>query len=242
MRHHFNHRFIALALVVLTIFGATSCKKRTKHDPNKVYTEIPAAAITGIDVQQAISVRFTQVPEAAPKIEVSCKKEYAPNIDVRMEGTTLVAGYREGTHVAEQGVEITISAPAINSIKVSQAAIVNLGDELKLDGDVKIFSKSAGSVKCKKINCQSIYIDAAEASVIQLSAINCNSIEAQATSSALLLLDGKAINSTMSRDSRSDIRCGKLQSEHTTNTVQPDTTHIAAPKPAPAAKDSAKKA
>lgn len=249
MKHHIISALYLLLAVVISTSLLSSCKKEKKADPNKITTELQAPAITCIKAQQAISVKFIQTEEGLPQVTITSKKAFAEGVDVHMEGTTLVAGYKDGADIPESGVEVVITAPAVNEIEVSQAAVVNLGDELELNGDLHITCSTAGSIKCKRLHCQTISIDASSSSVVQLSAINCNNIEAKAVSTALINLEGKAINTSLTTGSNGEVRISKLKTEHIettsiapvksqpTSPLKKDTTKkvVNTPKPTPAA-------
>lgn len=232
------HTLCALAATLMVIAASTlaltSCKSKPKADPNKPTTEIKADAVTAIRVTQAINVKFKQA-EGAPQITVTCHKDYAENLDVHMEGTTLVAGYRSRSKVATAGVDIVITAPAINDIEATEAAVVNLGDEYKITGDLRIACTKAGSVRCKKLTCQNLNLSAAEASVIQLQGINVANVTARASMASLILLDGKATSCDMLEGSASEIRYPKLETQHNSVNTFAEKTDLTTPEPAPAA-------
>lgn len=240
MKRHIITIFSVLlaTLVSLPMFtSCKSCKGEKKPDPNKVTTELETPAITSIKARQAISVKFVQTEEGLPQVTVTSKKAYAEGVDVHMEGTTLVAGYKDGASIPESGVDVVITAPSVSNIEVTDAAIVNLGDELDLNGDLHIVCTSAGNVKCKKIHCQTIDIDASSSSVVQLLAINCNNVNAKAVNTALITLEGKAINTSLTTSHNSEIRISKLKTDHI------ETTKIAPAKKqrtTPLKKDSVK--
>lgn len=212
LSHHTLPAVLGLILFALTLF---SCSSKPKRDPNKTYQEISADAFTAIRASKAINVRFKQSKDATPEITIVCKNEYAPYIDVHMEGTVLVATYKRNAKIiADTGVEVLIEAPSINEIEADMAAIVNLGDELKLNGDLRIKCDHAGSVKCKKLSCNNLVLDATNASVMQIANITANDVRAKATNSASIHLEGKANSSTIQQVYDKQIRFERL---NTTN-------------------------
>lgn len=198
-----------LILLLISLLTLTACKGK-KVDPNKVVTEIPVNAVTGIEVHQGIQVKFEQTDDT-PKITVTCPKHCAQGLNVRMDGTTLVASYKPKAHVPESGVNIEVKAPGISRIVASSGAIINLGDEYAVNGDVSINCSSAANVKAKKFACQNLYLDASSAAQIQLGNVNCANIQGKSSSCALILLDGNATAATFTESSGSEIRCPKLQ-------------------------------
>lgn len=214
IRPHRTTLLLVLTALLLFPLVLTSCGKKNKPDPNKSISEIHTDVITGIKVSEAINVKFKQTEEGTPQITITCKKAIAPRLNVHMEGTTLVATYKSGENIVESGVEIIVSAPAITEIEASSAATVNLGDELDINGDLSIVCRSAGSVKCKKLHCQNLIIEAAEASLVQITNANCNNLTTKATTAALVLLEGKTINSSFTTGSGAEIRWSKLESKN----------------------------
>lgn len=216
MKQLFNSGLYAMLATLLcaAAFVLTSCSGKSKQDPNKTYTEIQADAVTAIRVNKAINVRFKQ-EKGDPEITVVCKKEYAQYIDVHMEGTVLVATYKPNAkEILESGVEVHVNAPSINEIDVDMAAIVNLGDELKLTGDLRIKCDHAGSVKAKKLTCNNLVLDATNASVIQISNITANSVSAKATNAATMYLEGSANTSSIQQVFEKQIRHERLKTQN----------------------------
>lgn len=217
MKYNITTLLLALA-TLLTV--TTSCKSSKKVDPNKVTTEIPVNVLTGIEAHNAITVKFSQTDsEKAPKVTVTCRKSYATNLNVRMEGTTLVASFKGGSNIPESGVEVVVTAPSLNKIVATSAATVNLGDELKLNGDLSITTSSAGSVKGKKVGCQHLSLDASSAAQIQLSDVKCYAVTGRASSAALILLDGEAETTDFQESTAAEIRCPKLTCQHPQRTT-----------------------
>lgn len=214
MRHLSSRVLFTLLASILCFTALTSCTQKAKRDPNKAYNELTPDALTAIRVEKAINVRFTQ-EEGSPSITVVCKKEYAPLLNVHMEGSVLVATYKDkNPQIVESGIDVIVTAPAINEIEVDMAAIVNLGDELKLNGDLRITCNHAGSVKCKKVECNNLILKATNASVIQLAGITANDVSARATNSASIYLEGTTNSSTMQQVFDKQIRFEKLTTKN----------------------------
>lgn len=206
---------LTAALLCFTTLAMSSCKSKMKHDPKKTYTELTADAITAIHVDHAINVRFTQKEGATPTITTVCRNEYAHLIDVHMNGSVLVATYKNpnGT-ILDQGVEVIIEAPSVGEIVTDMAATVNLGDELKLNGDLRISCDHAGSVKCKKLTCNNLVLNATNASVIQMSNITANDVSARATNSATMYLEGTTNSSNIQQVFEKQIRTERLTTKN----------------------------
>lgn len=196
-------------IIGMAVLSLTACKSK-KVDPNKVVTEIPATAITGIEVHHGINLKYEQTDDA-PHITVSCPKAYATGLNVRMDGTTLVASYKPKAHIADHGVNIEVKAPAIGHISASTGAIVNLGKEFAVSGDVNINCANAANVKCQKFSCQNLHLTASDASQIQLNNINCANIQGETATNALILLDGTTTTATF-KEGDGEVRCPKLES------------------------------
>lgn len=234
-----------IAAIALSAFVFTSCSSEPKKDPNKTYTELTPDAITAIHASKAINVRFTQ-KDGAPQVNVICKNEYASDIDVHMEGSILVADYKPSAkQIADAGVEVNITAPAINEIDIDMAAIVNFSDEVKLNGDLRITCDHAGSLKAKKLKCNNLILNATNASVIQIAGIESNSVSAKATNSATMYLEGKCNSSTIQQVFDKQIRAEKLTTqnghvERVNDAPLPELPKKNAPTTTPQKKDSTK--
>lgn len=215
-----------------------------KKDPNKDYTEICADAITCIRASKAISVRFKQ-DDGTPKVTIISKKALTSGVDVHMEGSILVATIKSDAPIPVSGVEVIVTAPSVNEIETDMAAVVNLGDELKLSGDFKVKCNHAGNVKCKRLTCNNLFLEATNAGVIQLSSITATDLIARATNNATIMLDGKATNSTIQKGEKTVVYTEKLETknghiETVQNTPLPAPKKAAAPATQPtAAKDTA---
>lgn len=236
---HFNLCGAVALLLCTTLLCIVSCKSKPKQDPNKDYKEIQADAITCIKASDAITVKFTQ-EEGTPKITVVSKKAYSSQLDVHMEGSILVAGYKPNSQIAELGVEVIVQAPAINEIETDMAAIVNLGDKLELTGDLRIKCDRAGSVKSKKLVCNNLLIETDKASVVQLASIAVNDITAKATRASTIILDGKTNNYHFQQAADNQIVHDKLTTKNGNVKTIPEPAAPVEYYPAP--KDTTKKA
>lgn len=229
-------RTAAIAGCCTALVMLASCKSTKPNDPNKYFGEVHADAVTAIDAHQAISVKYKQA-EGAPHITVTCKKTYASQLNIHMEGTTLVAAYKPNARIADAGVEVVLTSPSLSEITATNAAAINLGDEVMLNGDLKITCNTAGSVKCKKVSCKNLTIDASTASLVQLSKIACSTIDAKAATSSLILLDGKVTTATLLEGTSGEIRCPELTIQHGTRTPFeesfPDVSPVKKKTPAP---------
>lgn len=243
--------FRTLRLAIVALVGTAtllfaSCGG-SKKDPNKDYAEISTDAITCIRADKAISIRFKQ-EEGTPKVTVVTKKALTSAVDVHMEGSILVATIKADKPIPESGVEVIVVAPSVNEIDADMTAVVNLGDELKLSGDLKIKCNHAGNVKCKRLSCNNLVIESTNAGVVQLSNITVNNLSARATNSATLMLDGKAANSTIQKGDKTIVYADKVETKNGhVETVQNTPLPAPAKKPVaptakPTANDSAKAA
>lgn len=205
----FLYPLLHSVLIGTLLLTASACKRAPKPDPNRPTIEIPVTAINAIEAHEAITVKFVQ-SDAAPKITVTAKKAYADNVDVKMVGATLVAQYKNKRKIPESGVEVVITAPGINKITATSAAIVNLGDEFELKDNLSITTSTAGSVKCRKLECYNLTLNASTTSQIHLNNLNCHDIHATASSLALITLSGKATTARVNENSGAEIHCDKL--------------------------------
>lgn len=229
------HLVLALIVSSATLL-LTACNKDAKKDPNKDYTEIQTDAITCIRASKAINVRFKQ-DEGMPKVTVITKKAVTAAVDVHMEGSILVATIKAGKSIPESGVEVNVIAPSVNEIDADMTAVVNLGDELKLSGDLKVKCNNASNVKCKRLTCNNLVIESSNAGVVQLSNITANNLTARATNSATIMLDGKAANSTIQKGDKTVVFAEKLETKNgRVETVQNTPIPTSAKKPAAAPK------
>lgn len=199
-------------LVVTASLLLTSCGG-SKKDPNKDYAEITTDAITCIRASKAITVRFKQ-DEGTPQITVVTKKAITSAVDVHMEGSILVATIKADKPIPESGVEVIVVAPSVNEIDADMTAVVNLGEELNLTGDLKIKSNHAANVKCKRLTCNNLVIESTNTGVVQLSNIKTNNLTARATNSATIMLDGKTANSTIQKGDRTVVYAEKLETKN----------------------------
>lgn len=201
------------ALLIVAASSLTSCNRKPKQDPNKDYQELQADAITSVKASNAITVKFIQT-EGTPQITVVSKKAYTDQLDIHMEGSILVAGYKPNAEIAESGVEVIVQAPAINEIETDMAAIVNLGDKLELTGDLRIKCNHAGSVKGKKVVCNNLLIETDNAAVVQLANLEVNDITAKATRASTVVVDGKTISYNFQQAFENQIVHDKLSTQN----------------------------
>lgn len=222
---------IAIALCSASMAIVSSCNK-PKQVSSKITTEIPATAITSIEAHDAIVVKYTQL-KGETKVSVVCKKEYAQNFDIRVEGTKLIAAAKPGAEIPTSGVEINVTAPLLEEITAENAAVVNLGKEVTFDNNLKITVSRASCVKCKKLECANLTLSATEASQIQLPRLTCSDITASSTRCAAIYLDGKAHEVKLKVGTRSTISTDRLEARISTTTI--DETDLVKPKKKPAA-------
>ena len=229
--------FVAIIAITLASTLLSSCSKH-KTNPERPTFDIPASAITAIDASQGISIKYIQA-DGAPKVTVTARKAYTTSLNIHMDGTTLVAAFKPGSHIPEQGVEVVVTAPALNSVKATSAASVNLGDEFKVDGDFRIETSSAGSVKTKKFGCMNLVVCSSSASQVLLPDVDCTTIEASASSASLIVLGGKCHQCRISEGSAAEVRCN-LESAAINRTTFSEIIEEKKPEKKPAPKDTVK--
>lgn len=221
--HHLLTLLIAFSTMAVAL---PACNQEPERDPNKHYADITTDAITCIKAEQAITVNFVQT-EGVPHVTVCTKKKLAALPDVHMEGTILVAALKSGANIPESGIEVTVKAPSVNEIIANNAACVNLGDELTLTGELRVTCDNAASVKCKKVACSNMILQADNASLIQLSGIKATNVSAHAVNAASILLDGKTESSHYEMQNERQIHASKLATNNGSKTILPHPEYTA---------------
>lgn len=225
MNTQINKSFAYFTVFCTLMFLFASCKSKPKVDPTRSTTEINVSAVNAIEAHEAITVKFVQA-QGAPKITVTCKKAVEESLNIRMEGSTLIAGFKKTYQIPESGVEVVVTAPVINRIVATSASIVDLGETFKIDGDLEVTTSSAASVKSKKLECQNLILNASSASQIIFPNVSCNDISASASSSSLIVLEGKTLHYSLKEGSAAEIRCPKLSTESGTRNDFEETIEV----------------
>lgn len=204
---HLRSLFIIVAgMALLALAG---CKRAKSSKANRVTTEIKASVVNAIEVHDGITVRYIQSKGDA-HIKVVSHKDYAQQLNVRVEGTKLIAAFKPGSRIPTSGIEVELMSPSISNITASDAATVVIGEGTKFNENLDINLQRAACVKSKNIKCYNLNIEADAASQVQFASLNCNNIKARATQSAAIYLDGHAYDVQLFVGSRSTIRYDKL--------------------------------
>ena len=205
MKLHTTPLLTLLALLLCCI-SLARCKKH--HDPSKsgrLTQEITASAITAIAAHQAITVRYTQA-DGAPRVTLTCPDGMQDQLDVHVSGTTLVAAYRGGANVAERGVEVVVTAPAVGSFTATTAATIAIADGVNIAGDVTLSASTAGSIKAGSLKCQDLKVDATTSALIKVGSLDCYNLTGKASTAAVISIEGTTQTSTVSQDTGGEVR------------------------------------
>lgn len=233
---------IAIIVALFALFTFTSCKKKVKIDPNKVTDTIAVNYLLAIEADQAMTINFKQA-DGKPMITVTCNKNIANNLNVRVENGVLKTNFKAKAQVPDNGIIINVTAPALERIHVTNAAEVFLGDKMNVEGNFSITTSNAGSVRAKEFTCANLTLTASDASQIRFDKLTCSNLKATATSASLILLKGNAANYEFIEGTVSEIRANGLHGQG--SRVAIDESALKSVKknsPKPAVPDSAKSA
>lgn len=202
-------RSFLLIIASAALVTLTSCSRSKSNKPSKVTNEITASVVTAIEAHDGITVRYSQGKGDAA-IKVTCPQQYAQELNVRVEGTKLIAAFKPGAAIPTSGVDVTLTAPTIDDISAADGAIVIIGNETTLLAPLSISVQHGACVKSKKLTASNLTLNAEAASQIQFDRLTANDINARATQSATIYLEGHAHDVKLSIGSRSTIRYDKL--------------------------------
>ena len=196
--------FLAIAILA---FSTTACSqqhtyssggsrgKTVKASKNYVTKDIKVDNFTKLSVSGSPDVTYTQKP-GKPSVEVYTSDNIVDLLDIRVEGNTLIVGFKKNVSVSYDKLKIRVSAEKLNGIAVAGSGDVELANGLKTD-ELKISVAGSGDIEGNNISCTDLNISVAGSGDINSSNITCNNLKVSVAGSGDMKLDNVTAASTI---------------------------------------------
>ena len=148
-------------------------------------------------------VTFTQSPEY--EVTLRAQENVFDFVDYRVEGSTLILEMKDKRTVRSTEFDVTIQAPALNSLVVNGAADFDINGGLVCDGNLEIEVNGAGDLSFNAIRCGDLTIEANGASDIELSDIDVRKLDVEVNGAGDVDIDGKAESANLEVNGAGDI-------------------------------------
>ncbi len=225
-----KHLFLALSLG-MTLVYTSSCnfsgedirritRKAAGKDDfrdsekwGKVVTNtINLADFTHIDLKGTANIKFKQGEEFS--VEAHGNEKAIAQYDISVADGTLTINHKKDTPLNVPSIKLTITAPNLESIKVSGAGDIELKDEAEFSGDLTINVSGAGDLDIERVKCKQLDINISGAGDVTAEKIKCNKANISISDAGDLKTDLKAndINVEISGagDADLDVKCKNL--------------------------------
>lgn len=196
--------FIAIAALA---FSTTACsqqhtyssgssfgRKTVKGSKNYVTKDIRVDNFTKLSVAGSPDVTFTQKP-GKPQVEVYTSDNIIDLLNIRVEGNTLIVGFKKNVSVSYDKLKIRVSAETLNGISVAGSGDIELANGLRTD-DLKISVAGSGDIDGNNITCSSLDISVAGSGDINGSNITCDDLKVSVAGSGDMKLNNVTANTT----------------------------------------------
>lgn len=146
-----------LFLICLLLPLSACSKKVTQKDGRKYITEKVSLnkSFTSLQLQGSPDVFYTQTT-GTPRAEIYASTEIMPNVQVLVEGSTLVVRMKKGKYTNIGKLEVRVWGPALDEFVVRGSGDIILTKGLETDGNVKLHVQGSGDIAGGEINCQKL--------------------------------------------------------------------------------------
>ena len=148
-------------------------------------------------------VTFTQSPDY--EVTLRAQENVFDYVDYRVEGSTLILEMKDKRTVSSTEFDLTVQAPALNSLVVNGAADFDIQGGLVCDGDLRIEVNGAGDLSFNAVRCGDLTIESNGASDIELSDIDVRKLDVEVNGAGDVDINGKAESANLEVNGAGDI-------------------------------------
>lgn len=183
--------------------------KTVKASKNYATKSIKVDNFTGLSVTGSPNVTYTQ-KTGKPKVEIYTSDNIVDLLDIRVEDETLIVGFKKGTNVSYNKLEVRVSSEALNKISVAGSGDITLANGLKTDrlriavagsGDINagnvtvangldISIAGSGDITGSNINCTDLKTSIAGSGDMKMKQVTATNAEVSAAGSGTVTLSG----------------------------------------------------
>lgn len=181
--------FVALAFSLMACSQKTSYNgsgffggKTVKASNNYVTKAIKVDNFTSINLLGSPDITYTQ-KAGKPQVEVYTSDNIVDLLDINVKGGTLQVGFKKGTNVSYDKLEVRVTSETLNGISVTGSGDIILTNGLKTD-DLKISVAGSGDIEANNITCtNNLSVSIAGSGDIEGNHITCANLEASVAGS-----------------------------------------------------------
>lgn len=206
----------SLALVAAILLSTVTACAQNHVVANKKYItkNIDVKSFKHISVLGSPDVIYTQTNGGKPTVEIYGSDNIIPLLEVTVNDNTLSVNFKKNTSISNSGkLEIRVSAPAVESMKVRGSGDISIPNGMSTSG-LALNVQGSGDISGKNITCNDLEISVAGSGDIKLSNVKATNIQANVAGSGDIELNGKATNAKFNVAGSGDISAQKLEAEN----------------------------
>lgn len=216
------------------IFGGKTVKASNKY----VTKDIRVSNFTGLNVAGSPSVIYTQ-KAGKPQVEVYTSDNIVDLLDIYVKDGTLHVGFKKGTSVSYNKLEVRVSSETLNSIAVAGSGDIDILKGLKTErlhikvagsGDINMDNIScagkldisiagSGDISGNNISCTELKTSIAGSGDMKLTKIASTSADASIAGSGTVQLDGITEDAQFHISGSGDLFASELQAKNVSASV-----------------------
>ncbi len=198
--------------VLLLLGAAVVCATALQARPADGYTSRAVENLgpfTALDVRGDAKVDFMQRADAS--VTVSGRENLVNSTQVRVEKNTLVVSFMEPMFGKDKDkLRITVTAPQINAVIVSQNADVEVRGALQAD-KLALAATQNGEIAVDNLTAGALFITASDKAEVDVNHVIADSVRATASNRAEIELAGAAKEASLENNGSGDIDAGGLR-------------------------------
>lgn len=168
-------------------------QKTIKESKNYVTKEINVENFTAINLQGSPTVTYTQ-QAGKPKVTVYTSDNIAEVLDIHTDDGTLYIRFKKGVNVSYKTLDIRVSSPRLEAVKLAGSGEIYLNDGLEAE-DLQLSLAGSGDLNGKHIQCNQLKTSVAGSGDLHLTDVRCVQATASVAGSGDLSLRDLVCNS-----------------------------------------------
>jgi len=204
--------YILLAILILSTTTA-SAQKQITGSKTYITKDVSVGSFNHISVLGSPDLIYTQTNGGSPKIEIYGSDNLVPLIEVDVENNTLVVKYKKNTSFRNGKIEVRVSAPAVESMKIQGSGDINIPNGFSAQS-LRLSVSGSGDIDGMNIACDNLVLSVSGSGDIDLKNVKATNIEATVSGSGDIDLSGTSVNAKYKVSGAGDVSAVNLKTEN----------------------------
>lgn len=212
--------------------------KTVKASKNFITKDIKVDNFTKLSLTGSPDVIYTQ-KAGKPKVEVYTSDNIVDLLDIHVKDGTLYIGFKKGTNVSYDKLEVRVSSEALNGMAVAGSGDITLSNGLRTDylkiavagsgdieannivcsNDLEISIAGSGNVESSNITCVNLKASVAGSGDMKLKNVTATNTNASVAGSGTAVLSGTTQEASLSVAGSGDLYATDLQAKRASASV-----------------------